>query len=194
MSKRIKITGGGLKKKDKAPATSQSPTLEEDQFQAFSEYQNHLQMILKKVEAIKCLNEKLLPFTYFPTLLEKYRLAELLCFKTIVYPGLVRIFSANLTTINDKLSYYVMHKHMVIDSKVIVTKFEMDYGPPKLIIGSFPIYYNELAIRLLFPHLNVKDVSRKLMITGLSLENQILHFIIYKVLFPRAINFYTNCG
>ena len=90
------------------------------------------------------------------------------------------MLSAKLMAADNKLSCYVMHIHMFIDFKIFAKELDMEPSPIKLTARSFLTY--------------TKDVSRKLMITGLSLENQILHFIIYKVLFPRAINFYTNCG
>ena len=95
MSKRIKIIGGGSKKKDRALVNSQSPTLEEDLFQALSECQNYLQMLPKKVEPIRCLHNKLLTFTHLPLLLELYKPTKFLYFQANVYARLVRMFNAN---------------------------------------------------------------------------------------------------
>ena len=75
-------------------------------------------MILKKVEPVKCLHDKLLASTHLPSLLEKYKLTKFLCFKAIVCLRLVRMFSANLATIDDKLSCYVIHKHMIIEFEI----------------------------------------------------------------------------
>ena len=60
---------------------------------------------------------------------------------------------------------------------------------PKLTTGSFPAYTKDLAIILLFPYQTHWDVSKKLMITSLSLKDRILHFFINKMIFLHAINF-----
>ena len=62
------------------------------------------------------------------------------------------MFNANLATINDKLSCYMMHKHLIINLDVLAKEFEMDISSPKLIVGSFPSYRKELAIDMLFPY------------------------------------------
>ena len=79
-------------------------------------------------------------------------------------PKLVRIFSANLVVVDDKLSYYVMHKYLVIDSKVFGKEFDMDLTPLKLTVRFFPNYSKDLGINLLFPYTTQKDVSEKLML------------------------------
>ena len=55
---------------------------------------------------------------------------------------------------------------------------------PKLTIVFFLDYYKDLAINLLFTYQTPRDISEKLMIMGLSLEDRTLYFIIHKVLFP----------
>ena len=64
----------------------------------------------------------------------------------------MRMFSANLVAINDKLSYYVMHIHIAIDSNIFTKEFDVDSILLKLITRSFPNYKKELAIELMFPH------------------------------------------
>ena len=102
------------------------------------------------MEPIKCVHNKMLVTTHLPTLLEKYKLTKFLCFKEIVYPRLVRMFYVNLGLANDKVSCYVMHKHMIIDVKLLAKEFQMDAFLPKLQSGSFPDYKKELAIDMLF--------------------------------------------
>ena len=96
------------------------------------------------------------------------------------------MFYANLRSVDDKVSYYMMHKHIVIDSEILAKQFKTD-ASPRLTIGSFPDYKKELAIEMLFPYQTPKDVSGKIMITSLSSKDRILHFGICKVLFPQAI-------
>ena len=100
-------------------------------------------MLPKKVEPLKCVHDKLLVTTHLPPLLEKYKLAKFICFKSIVYPRLVKMFYANLGAIDDKLSCYVMHKHLVIDFDTLAREFEMDASPPKLFVEDFPNYTKE---------------------------------------------------
>ena len=59
---------------------------------------------------------------------------------------LVRMFSTHLATKDDKLSCYVIHKHLVTGSKVLAKEFDIDVTPPKLTIGSFPNYTKDLPI------------------------------------------------
>ena len=84
------------------------------------------------MEPIKCAHDKILVSTHLPTILEKYKLTKFLCFREIVYPRLVRMFYANLGLFNDKVSCYVMYKHLIIDAKLIAKEFEIDASPPKL--------------------------------------------------------------
>ena len=90
-------------------------------------------MIPQKVEPIKCLHDKLLVSTHFPPLLEEYRLTKLLYYKSIVYPRLVKMFNVNLKAIVDKLSCYVIHKDIFINSNVFTKEFDMNPSPPMLI-------------------------------------------------------------
>ena len=83
-------------------------------------------MLLRKVEPIMCPHDKLLVSTHLPLLLEKYKLTKFLCFKVIVYLKLVRMLNANMATIDDELSCYVMHKHMIIDFDIFAKEFDMD--------------------------------------------------------------------
>ena len=62
------------------------------------------------------------------------------------------MFYANLGAVNDKLSYYVIYKHLVIDSNVLAKEFEMDASPPKLTTTDFPKYRKEFTIDMLFPY------------------------------------------
>ena len=62
------------------------------------------------------------------------------------------MFYANLGAIDDKLSCYVMHKFLVIDSHVLVKEFKMNPSLPKLMAGDFPQYKKELTINMLFPY------------------------------------------
>ena len=62
------------------------------------------------------------------------------------------IFNANLDATNDKLSCYVIHKHLVIDSEIFIKEFDMDPNPQKLIAASPPNYNKDLAINFLFPY------------------------------------------
>ena len=50
------------------------------------------------------------------------------------------MFYANLGSIDDKVSCYVMHKHIIIDSDILAKEFEIDASPPKFIVGSFLNY------------------------------------------------------
>ena len=109
-------------------------------------------MLPRKVKPIKCLHNKLLASTHQSLLLEKYRFTNFLCFKAIIYPRLVRMFNANLATIDDKFSCYVIHKHMIIDFKIFGKEFDMDPSPLKLTIASFLNYPKDLAINILFPY------------------------------------------
>ena len=140
MSKRIRLSIGASKKMDKPPTVSSQPILEEDLFQDPFGYQNYLQMIPCKVEPNKCMHDKLLVTTHLPPLLEKYKFTKFLYFKSTVYPRLVRMFYANLEAVDDKVSCYVMHKYIVIDSNVLGREFEMHPSPPKLQAKDFPYY------------------------------------------------------
>ena len=99
------------------------------------------------------------------------------------------MFYTNLGSINDKVSCYVIHKHLIIDVELLAKEFEMDASLPELQVRSFPNYKKELAIDMLFPYWNPKDLSGKTLIMGLSLEDWILHLVICRVLFPWLINF-----
>ena len=90
--------------------------------------------------------------TYLPTLLEKYKLNKFLCFRVTIYPKLFRMFYVHLELSNDKVSYYVMHKHLIIDAELLAKEFEMDVSPLKLQVWSFLDYRKELAIDILFPY------------------------------------------
>ena len=93
------------------------------------------------------------------------------------------MFSVNLAIVDDRLSCYIMQKHIVINSEIFTKEFDVDLSLPKLTVGSFLTCTKDLSIDILFPYQSPRDVNRKLMIIGLSLEDRILHFIIYKVLF-----------
>ena len=88
---------------------------------------------------------------HLPTLLKKYKLTKFLCFREIFYPRLIRMFYANLRLTDDKVSYYVMHKHMIIDVKLLAKEFETNASPPKFKARSFPYYKKEFSIDTLFP-------------------------------------------
>ena len=75
-----------------------------------------------------------------------------MCFKSTIYPRLVKMFYANLGVVNDKVSCYVLHKHIIIYANTLVKEFKMDTSPPKLIGWSFPNYQKDLAIDMLFPY------------------------------------------
>ena len=62
------------------------------------------------------------------------------------------MFKANFVITNDKLSYYIMHKHLIIDSEVFAKEFDMDANLPKLIASSFLDYNKDLTISILFPY------------------------------------------
>ena len=42
------------------------------------------------------------------------------------------MFYANLGAADDKVSHYIMHKHLVIDAELLAKEFEMDASPLKL--------------------------------------------------------------
>ena len=84
------------------------------------------------MELIKCIHDNFLVTTHFPGLLKKYKLTKFLCFKETIYLRLVRMFYANLGFVGDKVSCYVMCKHMIIDVESLVKEFEIDISPPKL--------------------------------------------------------------
>ena len=93
-----------------------------------------------EVEPNKCVYDKILVSTHLPKHFEKYKLTKFLCYKFIVYPRFVKMFYANLGTANDKVNYFVMHKHINIDTNILVKEFEIDASPPKLTTESFPNY------------------------------------------------------
>ena len=72
------------------------------------------------------------------------------------------MFYTNLGAVDDKVSCYVMYKHLIIDSDVLAKVFKMDASPPKLTLGSFPSNIKELAIDMLFPYHTPYDVSSTL--------------------------------
>ena len=109
-------------------------------------------MLPRKVEPLKCIHDKLLVTTHLPPLLKKHKLATFICFNSTAYPRLVKMFYANLRATGDKLSCYVMHKHLVIDSNTLAWEFKMAASPPKLSAGDFPEYMKEWAIGILFPY------------------------------------------
>ena len=41
------------------------------------------------------------------------------------------MFYANLWLIDDKVSYYVMHKPLIIDAELLAKEFKMDASSPK---------------------------------------------------------------
>ena len=89
----------------------------------------------------------------------------------------------------DKLPHYVFHRHIVSDFEVLATKFKMDSSLTKSSIRSFLEFTKDLAINMLFPYSILKNLSAKLMITGLSLKYRTIHYTICKVIFLRVINF-----
>ena len=188
MAKWIKLTTRGSKQKDKQPDYSH-PSLEKDMFQALFKYQNYQQMIPRKVEPLKFVRDKTRVTTHLPHLLKKYKLIKFLYSKSNAYLRLVRIFYANLGVVDDKLSCYVMHRHVIIDFDVLAKDSEMDATLPKLAPGDFPDFTKDKAIDMLFPFQSHRDSSKKFMITRLSPKDRILHFILCKVLFPRVTNF-----
>ena len=62
------------------------------------------------------------------------------------------MFYANLGLADDKFICYVMHKHIILDSKMLVKEFGMDASRPKLTARSFLGYKKELSIDMLFPY------------------------------------------
>ena len=94
-------------------------------------------MLPRKVEPLKCAHDKLLVTNYLPPLLEKHKLAKFLCFKSNAYPRLVKMFYENLGVTDDKLSCYVMHKHLIIYFDVLAWEFKMDASPPKVFARDF---------------------------------------------------------
>ena len=42
------------------------------------------------------------------------------------------MFYVDLRLADDEVSCYVMHKHMIIDAKLLAKEFEMDASPPKI--------------------------------------------------------------
>ena len=42
------------------------------------------------------------------------------------------MFYVNLRAVNDKMSCYIMRKHLIIDVELLAKEFEMDVSPPKL--------------------------------------------------------------
>ena len=131
------------------------------------------------------MHDKLLITTHLPNLLAKYKLSKFLCFRAIVYPRLVKMFYANLGLLDNKISWHVMCKHLIIDAKSLATEFEMNASPSKLTTRSFLDYRKEMAIDILFPYQTLRNSSRKTLITSLSPKDRILHFVIYKVLFLK---------
>ena len=98
-------------------------------------------MLLRKVELLKCVHDKLLITTHLFPLLAKCKLAKFLCFKSNAYLRLVKMmFYANSGAIDDKLSCYVMHKHLIIDFNTLALEFEMDASPSKVSTSDFPDY------------------------------------------------------
>ena len=62
------------------------------------------------------------------------------------------MFYANLRSTNDKVSCYVIHKHIIIDFEMLTKEYKMYASPPKLTIGSILNYKKELAFDMLFPY------------------------------------------
>ena len=81
------------------------------------------------------------------------------------------MFYANLRLTNDKVSYYVMHKHMIIDAELLAKKFQMDASSLKFQARSFPNYRKEFTIDRHFPYRTPTNLSGKALIAGLSLED-----------------------
>ena len=72
-------------------------------------------------------------------------------FKANTYPWLIKKFYSNLATSDDKLSYYLMHKYIVVDVESFVNEFDMDASLTKPIVGFFVDYNKEKAIAMFFP-------------------------------------------
>ena len=62
------------------------------------------------------------------------------------------MFYASLRLADNKVSCYIMYKHLIIDVKLLAKDFEMVASPLKLQARSFPDYKRELAIDMLFPY------------------------------------------
>ena len=62
------------------------------------------------------------------------------------------MFGANFVANNDKLSSYVMHKHLIIYFKIFAKEFDIDHNPLKLIGRSLYTYTKDLTINLLFTY------------------------------------------
>ena len=56
----------------------------------------------------------------------------------------------NLGFANDKISCYVMHKHIIINCETFANEFDINPFPPKLIVGPFPEFNKNEPLKILF--------------------------------------------
>ena len=85
------------------------------------------------------MNDNLFKSTHLPKLPEKYRLDKFLIVKGNTYLRLVKMSYANFIVTDDKVSCYVMHKHVVIDYDVFTNDFGMDSSQQSLVQDHFLI-------------------------------------------------------
>ena len=97
------------------------------------------------------------------------------------------MFYGKLTIANDRLSCYLMQKHLVIDFESFVAKFDINTSLPKSIVRSFSERKKHLTINMLFLYSTFKDLSGKLMITSLFLEDKILTTLSISQSFHRLL-------
>ena len=61
------------------------------------------------------------------------------------------MFYVNLGATNDKVSCYVMLKHLIIDVDTLAKKFKIDSSPPKLMARSFLSIKMNWLLKCCFP-------------------------------------------
>ena len=61
------------------------------------------------------------------------------------------MFYTNLGSTNDKVNFYVVHKHMIIDYEMLAKEFEIDALPPKLMLDAFLIIRRSWPLTCFFP-------------------------------------------
>ena len=86
-------------------------------------------------------------------------------FKVNTYLELVKMLYTNLIASNDTLSCFVMYRHVVLNSNVLVAKLDMDVSLTKLVTRSFPTYSKDKANIIIFPYSTPKNVNGTLLIT-----------------------------
>ena len=126
--------------RDKRYVHSIAPTIEAHFFHTNEEYNYYYFVALKLITSLKSWDFQLLKTRALKNLyeiLEYYNLTKFVSYNEKCYPGLVRMFYANLEIMFGKLSCYVMNKKIGLDVPTLAKLFEMNGSAPYKLAKDF---------------------------------------------------------